>query len=215
MNGSWIAEILWAPYCKVVHLPPRSTLFPYTTLFRSRWLNAVARLGPGVSVRQAQKEMDQITADLARDRKSTRLNSSHSQISYAVFCLKKKTGDRRRLRPQREHPPVSDEWLLDRRNPVGSLLQSRASTTEIYPLSLHDALPISLAQRGRPVGPRRLRAAGTEGDGPDHGRPRARSEEHTSELQSQSNLVCRLLLEKKNRRSPPPPAPTRTSARFR
>src|SRR5688572_33355391 len=70
--------------------PPRSTLFPYTTLFRSRPRHAVAvavsdrgRLPPGSEPRPV--------ADLhQRDRKSTRLNSSHSQISYAVFCLKKK-----------------------------------------------------------------------------------------------------------------------------
>src|SRR2546430_15510037 len=64
------------------------------------------------------------------------------------------------------------------------------ATTEIYTLSLHDALPIS-DRRGRGDGA--LRAAGAS----IAARPLARSEEHTSELQSQSNLVCRLLLEKK------------------
>src|SRR2546430_6853278 len=71
------------------------------------------------------------------------------------------------------------------------------ATTEIYTLSLHDALPISMATVARRIGeknPDRL-----------HGRPRGavgiRSEEHTSELQSQSNLVCRLLLEKKKQQS--------------
>src|SRR2546430_4041810 len=69
----------------MIRRPPRSTLFPYTTLFRSvlpvRFLltvevyDLVARLDAG---------------GFGRDRKSTRLNSSHSQISYAVFCLKKK-----------------------------------------------------------------------------------------------------------------------------
>src|SRR2546427_7221724 len=78
------------------------------------------------------------------------------------------------------------------------------ATTEIYTLSLHDALPISarlprrLAQAERPAahGRRRGGEALRFGDGapPDRG---SRSEEHTSELQSQSNLVCRLLLEKK------------------
>src|SRR6478672_13001286 len=68
----------------MIRRPPRSTLFPYTTLFRSRHrvhahVAARARLPP------ARRER----AD-ARDRKSTRLNSSHDQISYAVFCLKKK-----------------------------------------------------------------------------------------------------------------------------
>src|SRR5688572_32689581 len=72
--------------------PPRSTLFPYTTLFRSPtlvllplvWVSTVRYLPTRV-----QLEVE--TARLALDRKSTRLNSSHSQISYAVFCLKKKT----------------------------------------------------------------------------------------------------------------------------
>src|SRR5688572_31182281 len=61
--------------------PPRSTLFPYTTLFRSDALTDEfdVVLGPAV-----HEPFDQL------DRKSTRLNSSHSQISYAVFCLKKK-----------------------------------------------------------------------------------------------------------------------------
>src|SRR5688572_32674393 len=69
------------------------------------------------------------------------------------------------------------------------------ATTEIYTLSLHDALPISLARRVRG-------ARGTRSPGADH-RALAflRSEEHTSELQSQSNLVCRLLLEKKKNKS--------------
>src|SRR2546430_10551456 len=66
--------------------PPRSTLFPYRTLFRSP-----IRLGPALDQAEVV-ERGAATADREgrRDRKSTRLNSSHSQISYAVFCLKKK-----------------------------------------------------------------------------------------------------------------------------
>src|SRR5438132_5269301 len=64
--------------------PPRSTLFPYTTLFRS-WQFDVVRL------QRLQHLPHMVAADLmAQDRKSTRLNSSHTVISYAVFCLKKK-----------------------------------------------------------------------------------------------------------------------------
>src|SRR3989475_5903443 len=100
----------------MIRRPPRSTLFPYTTLFRSREFNAgafVAEQGvtnpavpteetiggkpipPGVDpVADPEINQDQLdlTNDFVRflDRKSTRLNSSHSQISYAVFCLKKK-----------------------------------------------------------------------------------------------------------------------------
>src|SRR2546422_4570238 len=68
----------------MIRRPPRSTLFPYTTLFRSR-----ARAGvQGRPVHGAARDHGGLRA--ARDRKSTRLNSSHGYISYAVFCLKKK-----------------------------------------------------------------------------------------------------------------------------
>src|SRR5688572_31872600 len=73
----------------MIRRPPRSTLFPYTTLFRSRAQPAAAAAGLQLSVRARPPDRDgAVPAD--RDRKSTRLNSSHSQISYAVFCLKKK-----------------------------------------------------------------------------------------------------------------------------
>src|SRR5438270_12407505 len=72
----------------MIRRPPRSTLFPYTTLFRSRLVRAllvplVILAWLAVIVVAGKPGQDQ-------DRKSTRLNSSHSQISYAVFCLKKK-----------------------------------------------------------------------------------------------------------------------------
>src|SRR3989475_9490831 len=67
----------------MIRRPPRSTLFPYTTLFRSR----AARLA-GFTKRVTPHTLRHTFA--TQDRKSTRLNSSHSQISYAVFCLKKK-----------------------------------------------------------------------------------------------------------------------------
>src|SRR5690349_24264254 len=74
----------------MIRRPPRSTLFPYTTLFRSRRLCPKRR-----SDEAAPAEPLQLVAILemlakALDRKSTRLNSSHVEISYAVFCLKKK-----------------------------------------------------------------------------------------------------------------------------
>src|SRR2546430_9770490 len=68
----------------MIRRPPRSTLFPYTTLFRSR----TARHG-SPRIANGNGWLWHFTL---RDRKSTRLNSSHSQISYAVFCLKKKKG---------------------------------------------------------------------------------------------------------------------------
>src|SRR5690349_23718802 len=65
--------------------PPRSTLFPYTTLFRS----PCSRPCPGPSVCPSSLPRHELRH--TEDRKSTRLNSSHVEISYAVFCLKKKT----------------------------------------------------------------------------------------------------------------------------
>src|SRR5688572_18288013 len=135
------------------------------------------------------------------DRKSTRLNSSHSQISYAVFCLKKKT---------MTTMPVALPFSL----------HSPRAPRPLHP-SLHDALPISLhADAGadridialaRINGNLRPIASLAHGAADHHGAivnfghflleqldEQRRSEEHTSELQSQSNLVCRLLLEKKN-----------------
>src|SRR2546430_13357381 len=81
----------------MIRRPPRSTLFPYTTLFRSsETLRTAApatyRLGnchAPLRVRLAERDVERF-AHPGLDRKSTRLNSSHSQISYAVFCLKKK-----------------------------------------------------------------------------------------------------------------------------
>src|SRR5690348_18205609 len=70
----------------MIRRPPRSTLFPYTTLFRSRR----AALEASVRVGDARVSRADATSARETDRKSTRLNSSHPSISYAVFCLKKK-----------------------------------------------------------------------------------------------------------------------------
>src|SRR5438034_4498900 len=71
--------------------PPRSTLFPYTTLFRSIEIDA-ALVGSQMKARLVsfQEAFEHAGAKPSQDRKSTRLNSSHTVISYAVFCLKKK-----------------------------------------------------------------------------------------------------------------------------
>src|SRR3712207_7922484 len=92
----------------MIRRPPRSTLFPYTTLFRSVQVDRRVRArGPaaddperapaaraaqldGRVARQAPRRQRQVHRAAAADRKSTRLNSSHANISYAVFCLKKK-----------------------------------------------------------------------------------------------------------------------------
>src|SRR2546427_7597662 len=78
----------------MIRRPPRSTLFPYTTLFRSAGLFGGAGLGKTVVIQELIVRIAQqhggYSVFAGVDRKSTRLNSSHSQISYAVFCLKKK-----------------------------------------------------------------------------------------------------------------------------
>src|SRR5256885_1548228 len=138
------------------------------------------------------------------DRKSTRLNSSHLVISYAVFCLKKKT------RRHAATAPLSLSFFFF----------NDTATTEIYTLSLHDALPIyapvagtiddrglfELARDAEVELPQEEDAESVEdrrndqaGVAVEHAELADRSEEHTSELQSPCNLVCRLLLEKKNK----------------
>src|SRR2546430_11894572 len=80
----------------MIRRPPRSTLFPYTTLFRSGSAPEIVEDGVTGFVVEDEREAVAAAHRLPRlsrgaiDRKSTRLNSSHSQISYAVFCLKKK-----------------------------------------------------------------------------------------------------------------------------
>src|SRR3712207_9597142 len=88
----------------MIRRPPRSTLFPYTTLFRSRRTNGLAAPLDGAAAVGDRVRQERQTRPLPRrqglgelqarrdrlDRKSTRLNSSHANISYAVFCLKKK-----------------------------------------------------------------------------------------------------------------------------
>src|SRR2546430_10899559 len=82
----------------MIRRPPRSTLFPYTTLFRSpaRLLVIAGNESGGNADKKQLERVDE-------DRKSTRLNSSHSQISYAVFCLKKKNSDRNQMPPGVRH----------------------------------------------------------------------------------------------------------------
>src|SRR2546427_8790794 len=99
----------------MIRRPPRSTLFPYTTLFRSlfglelvrhlavhrlgdrgRGQEDVPSLGVGLGASPEVGQLGEDEAAVTVDRKSTRLNSSHSQISYAVFCLKKKKKHKKR-----------------------------------------------------------------------------------------------------------------------
>src|SRR3712207_8140561 len=90
----------------MIRRPPRSTLFPYTTLFRSDWDYLLKQYSANLAVTEIPK-FPEVRRDLSlvidknvsfktiKDRKSTRLNSSHANISYAVFCLKKKTENSR------------------------------------------------------------------------------------------------------------------------
>src|SRR6266705_1821890 len=187
--------------------PPRSTLFPYTTLFRSRSTIRPSRSRSSFPTRRAAWPTSR------RDRKSTRLNSSHRTTSYAVFCLKKKKLDNAYTEERKEaqvtagtreekhrpgKPPVA---VLRTSDTIASYVQCRpvfvfffkdTATTEIYTLSLHDALPIC----------ERCRNAGIPDDIGYRSKWQIaldqlirRSEEHTSELQSPYDLVCRLLLE--------------------
>src|SRR6478672_4438003 len=177
--------------------PPRSTLFPYTTLFRSP-----RRTGPAAPGRGPVRPVPARTR--RGDRKSTRLNSSHDQNSYAVFCLKKKKPIWRL--PNVWPAPIrraarrgcGQAMRAMRCRSSSLILQyilfffNDTATTEIYTLSLHDALPIFAEVTDR-VQLEQVDAVGLQ--------PlERRSEEHTSELQSRSDLVCRLLLEKKNKR---------------
>src|SRR3712207_7421404 len=84
----------------MIRRPPRSTLFPYTTLFRSACGLKGCNLVPACDqlAQHAAQEMRIAVVPAARDRKSTRLNSSHANISYAVFCLKKEKRLGQRLR---------------------------------------------------------------------------------------------------------------------
>src|SRR6476660_3629463 len=131
----------------MIRRPPRSTLFPYTTLFRSARVRGPGRCpgrGPTPGWRAGRA-----------DRKSTRLNSSHQIISYAVFCLKKKkilhngiigayAGVQHKAVAADGGAHFGAHALFDQQVGQGAQLFffNDTATTEIYTLSLHDALPI-------------------------------------------------------------------------
>src|SRR6266581_4218665 len=119
----------------MIRRPPRSTLFPYTTLFRS---------APGDRARDGSRHRRD-AEDAAADRKSTRLNSSHPSISYAVFCLKKKTLPRvegEASAPANEVGELQAGYEFEPEPEAILFFFNDTATTEIYTLSLHDALPI-------------------------------------------------------------------------
>src|SRR5215218_7263704 len=182
----------------MIQRPPRSTLFPYTTLFRSRapllCTPAPSRCSSGSASRSDW-----------RDRKSTRLNSSHTVISYAVFCLKKKN-----------ILNVASEGTVDELQRVridllrGQLIFATSRGDEAAPLLLvffflmirrpprSTLFPYTTLFRSVRLD---VLLQVLERLGDDRVVAKSlRSEEHTSELQSHSDLVCRLLLEKKKKK---------------
>src|SRR6202789_4470645 len=143
----------------MIRRPPRSTLFPYTTLFRScsPERQMFSRASPHAVPVDSVKE-------LSEDRKSTRLNSSHYNISYAVFCLKKQR-ETRNMTAAAETTEVKSgaaraplfvghailhHMYFEPKHPRATLyffFFNDTPPTEIYPLSLQDALPISSRSR--------------------------------------------------------------------
>src|ERR1022692_2767218 len=120
----------------MIRRPPRSTLFPYTTLFRSGYA-AYGGYNPKPLRTRTSSEVD---------RKSTRLNSSHLVISYAVFCLKKK----KRFASSRTYPPcamlrrlrrLTADSVGQRIRPSPFFFFNEGPNAEIDSLSLRDALP--------------------------------------------------------------------------
>src|SRR3712207_7201227 len=147
----------------MIRRPPRSTLFPYTTLFRSD-VAAVERADAQVRKRPLDLARDRVEPDLLdhepeevlvrdalrvaqpfgreRDRKSTRLNSSHANISYAVFCLKKK----KEVPARHTQTPLND--LTDQFRVCGTTMQPAAFPRSVLYRLAH---PAPFHQHGRAV----------------------------------------------------------------
>src|SRR6266511_4148397 len=172
----------------MIRRPPRSTLFPYTTLFRPA---THAAFWP--FPRSAGRRRPRAGGERRSEEHTSELQSRENLVCRLLHEKKKELGHLERI------------WCfvvsgLDSNQPlipiaaapnIDVFFFNDPATTEIYTLSLHDALPISWSQR-RHV--RRFNGVRTSADSAG---ARGRSEEHTSELQSRENLVCRLLLDKK------------------
>src|SRR5947209_13148369 len=91
----------------MIRRPPRSTLFPYTTLFRSTRAQADGLTLRAVPPVRASGESTSFFGPMRKDRKSTRLNSSHANISYAVFCLKKK----KKKKKKKKHTTIIQTYI--------------------------------------------------------------------------------------------------------
>src|SRR5215208_3561923 len=180
--------------------PPRSTLFPYTTLFRSSksQFRSLLRLRRSDSAKMTFRRSEEHTSEL----------QSRGHLVCRLLLEKKKRLLLLKITHFKDYPYTIHHSHTHSHSPSHSHSHSPiprspfyiypvfffndTATTEIYTLSLHDALPILPAtRRARPPARRRIRL-GLNGSW-------ARSEEHTSELQSRGHLVCRLLLEKKKK----------------
>src|SRR5438094_442616 len=149
---------------QLLRRPPRSTLFPYTTLFRSPIVESSTSSFSSSSsmasrIRLKVCGLEGLVIHDREDRKSTRLNSSHRTISYAVFCLKKTTNHASRhetreselrgteAKALRSIPRLSlASHTTDATTsspPLSVCFSTSTPSSEIYTLSLHDALPIS------------------------------------------------------------------------
>src|SRR6266704_3424626 len=149
-SPSALRHLLFWFFFLMIRRPPRSTLFPYTTLFRS------IRPSPPRLAHPARGRSSRQAPEGGIDRKSTRLNSSHVSISYAVFCLKNNKAEVAIvLAADDERSWIVDDVLVvvTRALPHDDLLAfedrdpayfffNGTSTTKLYTLSLHDALPI-------------------------------------------------------------------------
>src|SRR5476649_178705 len=188
----------------MIRRPPRSTLFPYTTLFRSPKLRS--RVALAVAVRH------RVPKDNARSEEHTSELQSHSDLVCRLLLEKKKSPN---SSAKSSHPTPAEATVhlgldgIAHRNRRGtrrrllrtaphSFFFNDTATTEIYTLSLHRRS----SDLGRSASPRgHVLFRSLRGAAPGRRRSRSRSEEHTSELQSHSDLVCRLLLEKKKKKT--------------
>src|SRR5882757_9784858 len=183
----------------MIRRPPRSTLFPYTTLFRSGQPDPADRQRVRAGPRRVRRRPD---------RKSTRLNSSHANISYAVFCLKKK-----KISEARRNVAIGSydrdfgvielyvgenhacaQMCVVTNNRITDVIVfffNDTATTEIYTLSLHDALPISTGRADR--------HAGQDGRARGRGQPAGRDRKSTRLNSSHANISYAVFCLKKKK----------------
>src|SRR5574343_251877 len=196
-------QLVFLFFFLMIRRPPRSTLFPYTTLFRSDAATALAQ----DDLREAESNLREAATI---DRKSTRLNSSHITISYAVFCLKKKNQDQHKLNgitntlKKKNMKNYTHSYRSHTRYPPPSLplISTHFSLFFFFFLMIRrpprsTLFPYTTLFRSRVA--KRLYSKRITLTEPAF-QATTRSEEHTSELQSHHDLVCRLLLEKKKKK---------------